>query len=180
MRPQARRNLLTSALLPGVYSVEVKLRGFKTRLISDIRLEVNQTARVDVSLSVGEVAERLEVTASADAAEDGHVRHRARGDQQTDCRVAVEWSRLPATGATYSGRGAIARRSTAGQKGVCAQRQLDRRSRHFGQLPAGWRRYKRCVIPDSVRYAVDRCDSKSSRCCKTPIRRSSDAAQHRF
>src|SRR5687767_10017761 len=39
-----------AALLPGQYRIEVKRTGFKTQTVSDIRLEVNQTARVDVKL----------------------------------------------------------------------------------------------------------------------------------
>ncbi|HTM47735.1 MAG TPA: TonB-dependent receptor [Bryobacteraceae bacterium] len=66
------------ALLPAVYSVQVTRTGFKARLVTDVKLEVNQTARVDVKLPVGEVAERVEVLASAmllktDTSEIGHV-----------------------------------------------------------------------------------------------------------
>jgi hypothetical protein len=52
------------ALLPGAYRVEVSSQGFKTQTISDIRLEVNQTARIDVKLAVGEIVQRVEATAS--------------------------------------------------------------------------------------------------------------------
>src|SRR5438094_7568925 len=66
------------ALLPAAYSIQVTRTGFKARLVSDVKLEVNQTARVDVKLPVGEVAERVEVLASAmllktDTSEIGHV-----------------------------------------------------------------------------------------------------------
>src|SRR5262245_57975570 len=66
------------ALLPGVYSVQVTHTGFKSRLVSNVKLEVNATARVNVKLPVGEVAERVEVSASAmllktDTSEIGHV-----------------------------------------------------------------------------------------------------------
>ena len=52
-----------AALLPGLYRIEVKKTGFKTQTVSEVRLEVNQTARVDVRLPVGDVGERIERTA---------------------------------------------------------------------------------------------------------------------
>jgi hypothetical protein len=52
------------ALLPGLYRVEVSSQGFKTQTVSGIRLEVNQTARIDVKLVVGEIVQRVEATAS--------------------------------------------------------------------------------------------------------------------
>jgi hypothetical protein len=66
------------ALLPGAYSLEVSQAGFKTQSINRIELEVNQTARVDVSLPVGTVEERVETVAAAvllktDTSEIGHV-----------------------------------------------------------------------------------------------------------
>lgn len=66
------------ALLPGVYSIQISHAGFKSRVISGVKLEVNTTARVDVKLPVGELAERIEVSASAmllktDTSEIGHV-----------------------------------------------------------------------------------------------------------
>jgi len=71
-------NYTFPALLPGSYNIQVGRAGFKTRVVSGVRLEVNQTARVDVKLSIGEVAERVEVTADAmllktDTSEIGHV-----------------------------------------------------------------------------------------------------------
>ena len=38
--------------------------GFKTQVISDIQLQVNQTARIDLKLSVGDMVQRVETTAS--------------------------------------------------------------------------------------------------------------------
>jgi len=40
----------------GKYSVEVTYTGFKKALVSDIVLQVNDTARVDVALNVGQVS----------------------------------------------------------------------------------------------------------------------------
>ena len=44
-----------SALLPGLYRLEARCTGFKTQVLTDIRLDVNQTARFDLKLSVGQV-----------------------------------------------------------------------------------------------------------------------------
>ena len=53
------------ALLPvGVYSVTAKLQGFCTAKRSDIRLNVDQVARVDLELAVGEVTQTVEVKAT--------------------------------------------------------------------------------------------------------------------
>lgn len=53
-----------TTLYPGVYRVHAEARGFKPIDIRDIRLQVNQTARFDLSMEVGEVAETVEVIAS--------------------------------------------------------------------------------------------------------------------
>src|SRR5438067_11084683 len=49
----------------GKYSVEVALAGFKKALVSDIVLQVNDTARVDISLTVGQVSETVTIAESA-------------------------------------------------------------------------------------------------------------------
>src|SRR6266850_427760 len=51
-------------LLPGSYNVSAEAPGFKTQVVNDIRLEVNQTARIDLKLSVGEIVQRVEAKAS--------------------------------------------------------------------------------------------------------------------
>ena len=52
-------------LTPGSYSIKVSLRGFKSMTRSDIRLDVDQAARIDFELQVGETAESVTVTGSA-------------------------------------------------------------------------------------------------------------------
>ena len=59
------------ALLPGRYHLEVGKQGFKAVTRSGIVLEVNQVARVDVSLALGAVSEHLEVTAASPLVEAG-------------------------------------------------------------------------------------------------------------
>ena len=52
------------SLPPAVYSVEGELTGFSKSLSAGVRLEVNQTLRVDLSMSVGQVTEVIDVTAT--------------------------------------------------------------------------------------------------------------------
>ncbi|MEZ5352530.1 MAG: carboxypeptidase-like regulatory domain-containing protein [Bryobacteraceae bacterium] len=53
------------ALNPGRYTVNCTAQGFAPKEFSDLRLEVQQTARVDCGLNVGTVAETIEVSAAA-------------------------------------------------------------------------------------------------------------------
>lgn len=50
------------SLPPGVYELKVEQSGFKISLIDNIRLEVQQTARLDVTMEVGQVGETVTVT----------------------------------------------------------------------------------------------------------------------
>jgi outer membrane receptor protein involved in Fe transport len=53
----------TAPLLPpGVYEVSVEQAGFRRALVSDIKLEVDQTARIDVVLQVGAISEEVTVS----------------------------------------------------------------------------------------------------------------------
>src|SRR5437868_3741425 len=51
------------ALPPGVYSVKVSMTGFKTEVRNTVEVQVNQVARLDFTLEVGNVAETVEVQA---------------------------------------------------------------------------------------------------------------------
>ena len=53
------------ALLPGRYSIQSEIAAFKTQVVTDIELQVNQTARVDLKLRVGEVSEKVQVSSEA-------------------------------------------------------------------------------------------------------------------
>jgi hypothetical protein len=53
------------ALVPGTYTVRVEMRGFRTTVRSNIELQVQQTARIDFALEVGQIAEAIEVSGSA-------------------------------------------------------------------------------------------------------------------
>jgi Carboxypeptidase regulatory-like domain/TonB-dependent Receptor Plug Domain len=106
------------ALLPGVYSLEVRRAGFKTQVVNRVELQVNQTARVDVNLPVGELSEVVETVASAvllktDTSEIGHVlTNKQIVELPLNGRDYLQLARL-IPGATPSRAGA-----TAGQKGV--------------------------------------------------------------
>src|SRR5437868_12538595 len=54
-----------SALPPDRYTLRVEISGFKRLVTNAITLEVNQTARVDLTLEVGAVAETVEVKSLA-------------------------------------------------------------------------------------------------------------------
>jgi hypothetical protein len=69
----AVREVVTSAtgeysvplLPPGVYEITVENTGFKRNVISGIKLEVDQTIRVDAALEVGELSQQVTVTEAA-------------------------------------------------------------------------------------------------------------------
>jgi hypothetical protein len=52
------------SLAPGLYRLTVERAGFKRGVIDGVELQVDQTARVDAVLQVGDVAESVEVTAA--------------------------------------------------------------------------------------------------------------------
>src|ERR1051326_5720260 len=54
-----------SQLLPGSYELTAAAPGFRTAVEKDIKLQANQTAAVDISLQLGEVTQRVEVTEGA-------------------------------------------------------------------------------------------------------------------
>ena len=54
-----------SFLVPGTYAVEVNVQGFKKSIREGIILQVNQRARIDVTLEVGRLEETMTVVSSA-------------------------------------------------------------------------------------------------------------------
>ena len=58
-------NYTKTNLLPGTYTVAVEAPGFRKAQARDVTVNVNQAARVDVAMQVGEVTEQVEVTAAA-------------------------------------------------------------------------------------------------------------------
>ena len=53
------------ALTPGLYQIKVAASGFQTSVTNSIELQVQQTARIDFTLKVGEATQTLEVSANA-------------------------------------------------------------------------------------------------------------------
>lgn len=58
---------LVPGLPPGLYAVDVALSGFRSVRHADVRVETGVTIRLDVTLSVGNVAETISVTAETPA-----------------------------------------------------------------------------------------------------------------
>src|SRR5262245_8875785 len=59
------RNYPVPVLRPGLYTLTVEMSGFQKHVRSGLRLEVGQTANINVQLAVGGVAEELTVTAES-------------------------------------------------------------------------------------------------------------------
>jgi outer membrane receptor protein involved in Fe transport len=53
------------SLPPGVYTIQVKHTGFRTVTRTNVRIEVQQSARIDFEMPVGDVTETVEVKAEA-------------------------------------------------------------------------------------------------------------------
>src|SRR4051812_48284515 len=53
-----------TSLNPGNYKIEAEGRGFKKVVTNNILLEVNATPKVDLTLSVGQISEQVEVSAA--------------------------------------------------------------------------------------------------------------------
>src|SRR5215510_15888869 len=51
------------SLRPGIYTISATLPGFKKLLDSAVTLQVNQSARLDISLAVGDASEQVTVAA---------------------------------------------------------------------------------------------------------------------
>ncbi|WP_035957734.1 TonB-dependent receptor [Bryobacter aggregatus] len=60
-----RGGFLMSDLLPGIYRITVTAPSFTTRIFNDVRIIVNNTLRLDVSVSVSQMAESITIGANA-------------------------------------------------------------------------------------------------------------------
>lgn len=61
----AAGNYTKDRLIPGIYTVEVEVSGFRKAVSKDVQVSVDNAARVDVTMQVGQVNESVEVTAEA-------------------------------------------------------------------------------------------------------------------
>src|SRR5262245_30887314 len=52
-------------LTPGSYSLSVEFKGFRRAELTNITLQVDQNARIDVALEVGQTTETVEISAQA-------------------------------------------------------------------------------------------------------------------
>src|SRR5215813_10138840 len=52
-------------LQPGIYNIKVELPGFRTITQNDVELQVQQSARIDFTLQVGDVSQTVEVSGTA-------------------------------------------------------------------------------------------------------------------
>jgi hypothetical protein len=86
---------LIPALRPGVYTITATAAGFKKHVQSAVTLQVNQTARLDLTMTVGEVSEQVTVSAEASLLETETSSRGAVIDQ----RKIVE---LPLNGRDYN------------------------------------------------------------------------------
>ena len=81
------------------YQITVVGSGFKSALRSHITLQVEQNLRVDFQLPIGNISEKVEVTAAASMVES---RSSAGGDvlerESSDCRTAAERAQCAAIG----------------------------------------------------------------------------------
>jgi len=58
---------IAPALQPGVYSVRVGMKGFRTAVENAVQMQVGQTVRLNFGLQVGDVTETVEVSAAAES-----------------------------------------------------------------------------------------------------------------
>jgi hypothetical protein len=54
---------VVTALISGTYNVEIKAAGFKTEEVNDVKLVIDEVARVDAKLEVGAASQKLTVIA---------------------------------------------------------------------------------------------------------------------
>jgi hypothetical protein len=62
-KPNAAGVYNATSLNPGTYNVEAEAKGFKTAVAKNILLEVNSSPKVNLTLSIGQTSETVEVTA---------------------------------------------------------------------------------------------------------------------
>ena len=80
----------------GVYTATVSNSSFKTKTIGNIQLQVGQTRTLDVDLAVGEISDRMEISADAAPAE------RSSAEASTVIRTD-QIANLPVNGRDWSG-----------------------------------------------------------------------------
>ena len=118
-------NFLVSALPVGTYRVEIRREGFKTFVQSGITLEVDQRARLDITLQVGSLGETVTVTSEAplvrteDTTVGGVVENRRIMDMPLNGRFFLDLANLlPGTVSSTNPRIFLAGGTAAGSFGI--------------------------------------------------------------
>ena len=88
-------NFRVFPLNPGRYEVSASMPGFKTKLVSEVILEIASVVKVDLTLEVGQVTETVEVAATAAILQ---TQEASVGGTVT----SAELSRLPVNGRNYT------------------------------------------------------------------------------
>ena len=104
-----------TGLNPGIYSVRVTMGGFQTVAVNQVEIVVGQSARVDVTLKLGETSTTVDVTTTAPLldTESGTLGHVITNKQIVDLplngRSFYELARLLPGGALLPGGGNLLR-----------------------------------------------------------------------
>src|SRR5262249_44651165 len=86
----AEGNYTVPFLRPGLYTLTVELAGFQKYVRSGMRLEVNQTATIDVQLAVGGVTEEVSVSAESPLLETSNANRGTVIDQQRIAELPLQ------------------------------------------------------------------------------------------
>ncbi len=106
---------VVTGLNPGMYSVRVTMQGFQTTAVNQVEVVVGQSARVDVTLKLGETSTTVDVTTAAPLldTESGTLGHVITNKQIVDLplngRSFYELARLLPGGALLPGGGNLLR-----------------------------------------------------------------------
>jgi len=91
-------------LQPGVYSVTVSAPGFSTYVDRGLQLSVGETRKLDITLTVGEASERVEVSAVvADVETDTSLVSATVGQKRIE-ELPSQWQRLDSARNVAAGR----------------------------------------------------------------------------
>ena len=120
---------VVTLLQPGTYSVTVERQGFKKAVQPAFKLDVNQTARVDITLAVGSVSESVEVTAAEPLVES----------QTSSLGQVVEETRvhsLPLNGRNFVELSYLTPGVNSGPSGIVQQGSIPENERGSGAIQA--------------------------------------------
>ena len=133
---------MVTPLNPGVYKVTVTARGFQTTVVNSVEVQIGQSARVNVELSLGTVTENTVVTSDTPLldTESGTLGHVVTNAQIVNLplngRSFYELARLTPGAALLPGR----RKPAAHSRELHFRHRDQRRARQPDDLPAGRRR----------------------------------------